>query len=313
MLIRRHFRIKILQFIYAQYLSKMDSKKVENNILYSIDELHYLYISLLCLILQMQQLAIITIQENKILLNNKIIQQFAYNSIINILSHNKYIIEYNSKKYWKYFLWQKDEYYINILLQDLIQLNDDNMFINNNNVSYFQKDKHFIITCYKQFFFTNKKLIEYIEDSYHTYTICTKLDLFIAHQMVYKTLKYIELYTPNNFKLIDISQNNQQFIINLYRNTINHKNELNNLIERISTNWTIKRIYIIDLIILQMAICEFLYFPHIPPKATINEYIEITKLFCMEKSKIFVNGILDKILQLLNKENNLKKEIHQKS
>ncbi|WP_185872636.1 transcription antitermination factor NusB [Blattabacterium cuenoti] len=309
MLIRRHFRIKSLQFLYAQYLSKMDYKQVEKNMLHSIEELHYLYISLLCLILQIQKFAVLKIQENQKLLNNKMIKQFAYNSIINLLSKNKYLLEYNLKKNCKYFFWQTDENYIYILLQEIIKLNYDNIFINNHNhVSSFQKEKDFIITCYNKCFITNKKFIEFIEDSY---TIITKIDLFIAHKMVCKTLKYIKLYTPTNFKLFDIyeNHNNKQFIIDLYRKTLQHKHEFNKLIESISKNWAIKRISIIDLIILQMAICEFLYFPHIPPKATINEYIEITKIFCMEKSKIFVNGILDKILQLLNKEQKLKKKL----
>ncbi|WP_185851869.1 transcription antitermination factor NusB [Blattabacterium cuenoti] len=298
MLIRRHFRIKSLQFLYAQYLSKMNSKKVEENMLKSIEELHNLYISLLYLILKIRDRAIIKIKKNKISKNLDPTQKLAYNSVIKILSNNKHLLEYNSEK----ILWKKKDEYIFFIIEEIKKSKFFINFVEKSNSS-FENDKIFIIKYYQSFLIPNKKLKECVEEQY-TIEI---YDLCIAHTMVCKTLQYIKLSTPKNFQLYNIYNNNEnkKFIINLYRNTISHKKEFNSLINRISNNWNIHRISMIDLIILQMAICEFLYFPNIPPKATMNEYIEIAKMFCMEKSKIFINGILDQVFKLLYNKNKI--------
>ncbi|WP_341664897.1 transcription antitermination factor NusB [Blattabacterium cuenoti] len=303
MSIRRHFRIRSLQFLYAQHLSKMDSNKVEENMLRSIESLHHLYIFLLYLILKIRE----NVMKKKLCNQNHktdFIQKFAYNSVIEILSKNKYLIEeYRCTKNSEKILWNQQYEYIFILLQKMQKFD----FCKKNSIkpcSSFEEEKKFIIKYYKKFVIPNKKLIEYIEDLYYFHG---EEDLYIAHTMVCKTLQFINCSTPKNFKLYNIYNNdeNKKFVINLYRNTIFHKEEFNRLINDISCNWDIKRIAIIDLIILQMATCEFLYFPNIPPKATMNEYIEITKIFCMEKSKIFINGILDKIFKFLYKKNRI--------
>ncbi|WP_185853186.1 transcription antitermination factor NusB [Blattabacterium cuenoti] len=301
MSIRRHFRIRSLQFLYAQHLSKMDSNQVEENMLKSIEELHNLYISLLCLILKIRENAIKRNLYNRKSTNP--IQKLAYNSVIKILSNNKYLIEeYSSTENSGKILWKKQDEYFFLLLQEMQESILCKKYFDKPCTS-FEEEKKFIIKYYKNIVIPNKKLLEYIEDLY----INGQENLCIAHTMVCKTLRFIKHSTPPNFKLYNIYKNNEnkKFIIDLYRNTIFHKNEFNNLIDDISNNWDIKRIAIIDLIILQMAICEFLYFPNIPPKATMNEYIEITKIFCMEKSKIFINGILDQIFKLLHNKNKI--------
>jgi len=77
--------------------------------------------------------------------------------------------------------------------------------------------------------------------------------------------------------------------------------------ERIK-NWEYDRVAILDKIILRLAIAEILYFPEIPPKVSINEAIELAKLYCSDKSPTFVNGVLDAVLNNLRKENKLNKK-----
>ena len=60
-------------------------------------------------------------------------------------------------------------------------------------------------------------------------------------------------------------------------------------------NWDRERIADLDTIMIKMAICEFLKFPSIPVKVTINEYLEIAKEYSTPKSNVFINGILDKL------------------
>src|SRR5690606_25140555 len=94
-------------------------------------------------------------------------------------------------------------------------------------------------------------------------------------------------------------EEDREFIIDLFRKTIRHSDETRNLIEEKATNWELDRIAALDLVLMQMALTEFHYFPNIPPKVTMNEYIELSKVFSTEKSKIFVNGILDRSLKEL--------------
>jgi transcription antitermination protein NusB len=73
-------------------------------------------------------------------------------------------------------------------------------------------------------------------------------------------------------------------------------------------NWEVERVAILDMILIKMAICEFLHFPTIPTKVTINEYIDISKMYSTPKSKDFINGILDRLLKKLIKENQIDKK-----
>ena len=73
-------------------------------------------------------------------------------------------------------------------------------------------------------------------------------------------------------------------------------------------NWDVDRVAIIDMILLKMALSELMIFPTIPTKVTLNEFVEISKMYSTEKSKDFINGILDRLMKKLNKEGKIKKE-----
>lgn len=72
-------------------------------------------------------------------------------------------------------------------------------------------------------------------------------------------------------------------------------------------NWDPDRIAALDMILLRMGICEFLYFETIPTKVTINEYIDLAKSYSTQQSGQFVNGILDSIHKDLQAEGSIKK------
>ena len=84
--------------------------------------------------------------------------------------------------------------------------------------------------------------------------------------------------------------------------------ELLQLIEPTLKNWDADRVALIDMILLKMALTELMNFPTIPSKVTLNEFVEISKLYSTEKSKDFINGILDRLMKKLNKEGKIKKE-----
>jgi N utilization substance protein B len=98
-----------------------------------------------------------------------------------------------------------------------------------------------------------------------------------------------------------------EFAGTLFRRTVAKISHFDMMIRRKAVNWEFNRIAIMDKLILRLALCEFLDFPDIPPKVTIDEAIEVAKKFSTEKSGRFVNGILDAVLIDLRQEGRLQK------
>ena len=84
--------------------------------------------------------------------------------------------------------------------------------------------------------------------------------------------------------------------------------EVLNIIKPVLQNWDSERVAAVDMILMKMAVCELLGFPSIPTKVTINEYVDVSKMYSTDKSKDFVNGILDKVMKQLKEENKIVKE-----
>lgn len=293
MLVRRRFRVKAMQFLYMKHISyNIDNKIIENIMLQSIDKIYDLYICLMNLLLSIKKL------EEKIKINSLCKRRLYNNTFLEILSKNIEIIKYSAKN--KQLTWENKDGYINFLLENLKNWSQYKIYISQNYIS-FDNDKEFILKYYKTHIKSNKKITESLEDVYITSTD----DLEIVHDIVFKILKIIgnENYS-SSFCLYNIykEKNYKHFVINLYRKTLLHNKIFNKMISDTAKNWDLSRIAILDRIILQMSLCEFLHFPTIPPKVTMNEYIEITKIYSTQKSRIFVNGMLNKIFNVLNEE-----------
>jgi len=100
----------------------------------------------------------------------------------------------------------------------------------------------------------------------------------------------------------------RRFAEKLFFTTLEHEDELDEIIIKHIKNWEIQRLALIDRLVLKMSICEFLHFEEIPTKVTINEAIEIAKKFSTGKSGRFVNGILDAALEDLSKNKKIDKK-----
>ncbi len=97
------------------------------------------------------------------------------------------------------------------------------------------------------------------------------------------------------------------FAKELFNKTLENDQVFLELIEPQLKNWDINRLTTIDMLLLKMGLCEMLFFPNIPIKVTLNEYIEISKLYSTPKSKDFINGILDRLMKQLQNEGRLRK------
>jgi len=125
---------------------------------------------------------------------------------------------------------------------------------------------------------------------------------------VKKTIK--ALPSPNGFyeDYRPPKETTREFGETLLRMVVETDEELLQLIEPTLKNWDADRVAIIDMILLKMALTELMNFPTIPSKVTLNEFVEISKLYSTEKSKDFINGILDRLMKKLHKEGKIKKE-----
>jgi len=98
------------------------------------------------------------------------------------------------------------------------------------------------------------------------------------------------------------NDNDLDFAQSLFLRTISHQAEIDSRIKKKTEHWEFYRIALLDKILIRMAVCELLWFPEIPPKVSINEAIEIAKVYSTDGSGTFINGILDAILIDMKKD-----------
>jgi transcription antitermination protein NusB len=149
---------------------------------------------------------------------------------------------------------------------------------------------------------------ESFNDDMEDYHYSWEDDKSLVTGAIKKTLKALpaldNFYTP----YLPDDEVVTDFGLTLLKKVALGEKELVEIIEPHLRNWDADRVAIIDMIFIKMGLAEFLDFPTIPTKVTLNEYVELTKLFSTEKSKDFVNGILDRILKKLQKDEKIVKE-----
>ncbi|WP_457610260.1 transcription antitermination factor NusB [Lutibacter sp.] len=293
---RRHIRVKVMQSVYAFLQSKNDDLDKEEKFLYnSIDKIFDLYALVLYLLVEVRNLEKkhIEISQKKFLATPEELKpntKFVENQIFQLLSEsvslNKYI-ETNKLNYW-----ELDNEYVHEILKLTKKSKSYSSYMGSEKSS-FQEDKEFVVALFKEIIAPNEKLADYFEDK----NISWVDDIPFVNTWVVKTLN--QMKTNQSFRLGNLYKNDddEKFVVDLFRKVVlNHVEFEKEVIDK-TPNWDTDRIAEIDMILIKMAICEFLKFPSIPTRVTINEYIEIAKDYSTEKSSFFINGVLDKILK----------------
>ncbi|GAB2459769.1 hypothetical protein GCM10011375_09790 [Hymenobacter qilianensis] len=132
----------------------------------------------------------------------------------------------------------------------------------------------------------------------------------VVKNLVVKTVKMLDEAADENLELMALSANwaeDKEFAQSLYQQTLADDERYEKLIAESVQNWDVERVAQLDKIVLKMALCEMHLFRSIPVKVTINEYIEISKMYSTPKSKQFINGILDKLAQDLTASGAIRK------
>jgi N utilization substance protein B len=127
--------------------------------------------------------------------------------------------------------------------------------------------------------------------------------------MVCKTISGFKEEHGVKTKLLSVFKNEDDLVFTktLLRKSILNGNEYKELLKKFTRNWELERIAFLDTLLIQLALTEIVEFPSIPIKVSMNEYIEIAKFYSTPKSNVFLNGVLDQIVQHLKKQNKINK------
>lgn len=160
-------------------------------------------------------------------------------------------------------------------------------------------EKELLSFIFTDLMMANDEVIEYFEETYLQWDD----DAEMIYQMV---LNYLSKPTAYEFNDV-IGPEKTNYAITLLKTSIEKKEYTLDMIKPKLKNWDPDRIATLDMILIRMGICEFLYFETIPTKVTINEYIDLAKSYSTQQSGQFVNGILDSIHKDLQAAGNIKK------
>ena len=307
MISRRIIRTKVLQILYAYYSSEEKSlNNTEKELFFCIHKTYDLYHYLMALVIDIADYAEsrIEIKRNKHQPTHEDLHpntKFVSNLFIQQLRSNRQLNAYlNQTK----LSWVNHPDLIKELYLIMIESEIYDSYINNEIRSY-AEDRKFIEKIFNKIFLVSEELYQVLEEQ----SIYWNDDIEFVISVITKTLKRFNEFSDSDQRLMPMYKDDEdrEFAKELLRKSIINHDELQSLIKVHSSNWDVERIAFMDILMMQLAITEFLYFPSIPTKVTMNEYIELSKFYSTEKSRNFINGILDKTLKDLKKEGKISK------
>ena len=300
-------RLKIVQIIYAYYQNggkNLDT--AEKELFFSLSKAYDLYNYLLLLMVE------VTKQANKKLnaAKNKLIPtkeelfpntKFVENRFIAQLEVNKQLLDFagNQKK-----TWDNEADFVKSLCEQIMESDIYKEYMASETSSY-EEDREVWRKIYKKIIFNNAELDQVLEDQ----SLYWNDDKEIVDTFVLKTIKRFEEKNGAKQELLPEFKDDedQDFARRLFRRAILNSDYYRHLISENTKNWDLDRVAFMDVIIMQIALAEVLSFPNIPVSVSLNEYVEIAKLYSTPKSGGFINGTLDGIVNQLKKENKLTK------
>lgn len=310
MLSRRIIRIKTMQVLFSDAIGKDISPEVlEKALMESIKDTKKLYYTYLIYLVEIANYSVIysSKQASKMLFDSEnrfISTKIASNRVIQQISE--------SKEYQDYINFNKLHSFINKkIVKDLfLSLITKEKYLNyvEKKITTEEDDKEILRYIIKKVIGSSKELDDDVAEHFTN----IEDDQYYALISLQKKLKSFDNKKDSLFLHNFLLQENKDEVIDFAKNLLakfyDNEDELVEIIKPKLKNWDIERIAVIDIVMVKMAICELKYFPNIPVKVTINEYIELAKEYSSDKSKDFMNGILDKIMKDLQEKGQVKKQ-----
>lgn len=307
MISRRIIRIKVMQSLYAFHSSPDQSINLaEKELFFSINKSYDLYHWLLQLLVEVHAYALDRqeIKKQKNLPTAEDLNpntKFVQNAIILKVTENKPLRDYIEKSKLS---WFDHPELIKKLYNQLMESEFYAEYMANKNTSI-KEDRDMV-----DFFFAN--IVAQSDDIYQLLeeqSIYWNDDLEFVASMIIKTLRKFKPNTGTAKALMPLfkDEDDIEFTKKLFRKAVLSSEEHRAIIKSHLRNWDLDRVAFIDVLIMEMALCEFMYFNSIPTKVSLNEYIDLAKFYSTSKSRTFINGILDKILKGLKEEGKINK------
>ena len=306
MINRELIRIKIVQLTYAYYQNgnkNMDS--AEKELLFSLSKAYHLYNYLLLLIIAVtkearHQVEVLTTRAKREGTEPPS-DKFAYNKFAMQLEENKMLQEFVETQKQT---WDDDVEFIRRLYGQITQSDIYRHYMENQDDSY-EADREVWRQLYKALVVENDDLSSLLEDK----SLYWNDDKEVVDTFVLKTIKRFDPKNKKNQELLPEykDEEDKDFARRLFRATIMNADQYQRYMSDASRNWDFSRLAYMDVVIMQIAIAEMLTFPAIPISVTINEFVDLAKIYSTPKSGSYINGMLDSIARYLIKEGMLLK------
>ena len=300
-------RLKIVQIVYAYYQNggkNLDT--AEKELFFSLSKAYDLYNYLLLLMVEITKQA----ERKQSAAKSKLLPtaeelypntKFVDNRFIAQLEVNKQLLEFSEtqKK-----TWENESEFVKSLCEKIMDSDIYKEYMASETSSY-EEDRELWRKIYKRIIFNNPELDQVLEDQ----SLYWNDDKEIVDTFVLKTIKRFDEKNGAKQELLPEfkDEEDQDFARRLLRRTILNADYYRHLISENTRNWDLDRVAFMDVVIMQIALAEILSFPNIPVSVSLNEYVEIAKLYSTPKSGSFINGTLDGIVKILKEDNKLTK------
>ena len=300
-------RLKIVQIVYAFYQNggkNLDT--AEKELFFSLSKAYDMYNYLLLLMVEITKQA----ERKQNAAKNKLLPtaeelypntKFVENRFIAQLEVNKQLQEFSESQKKT---WENEGEFVKGLCEKIMDSDIYKEYMASETSSY-EEDRELWRKIYKRIIFNNEELDQVLEDQ----SLYWNDDKEIVDTFVLKTIKRFDEKNGAKQELLPEfkDEEDQDFARRLFRRTILNADYYRHLISENTRNWDLDRVALMDIIIMQIALAEILSFPNIPVSVSLNEYVEIAKLYSTPKSGSFINGTLDGIVNALKNENKLTK------
>ena len=309
MINREIIRIKIVQLTYAYYQNgNKNMETAEKELFFSLSKAYDLYNQLLALIVAVtkesrRRLEVLQARAQREGLAEPS-QKFAYNRFALQLENNRQLAEFLETQNRS---WADYPEFIGKLFEQIEQSQLYKDYLESTEDSY-AADRELWRRVYRTLIQENEDLDQLLEEQ----SLYWNDDKEVVDTFVIKTIKRFEEKNGEKQELLPEydSEEEQDYARKLFRATILNGDEYQRMMTEASRNWDFSRLAYMDVIIMQIAIAEMLTFPSIPVSVTINEFVDLAKLYSTPRSSGYINGMLDAIAHHLIKTNRMMKQMN---
>lgn len=307
MINRALIRLKVVQIVYAYYQNggkNLDT--AEKELFFSLNKAYDLYNYLLLLMVEVTKYAEKCVLAGKSKmrptpeeLNPNM--KFIENRFVAQLECNEQLCAFTETQKKS---WDNDEEFVKSFYEKIQETEYYQEYMADPYRSY-EADWELWRKIYKNLIFNNPELDALLEEQ----SLYWNDDKEIVDTFVLKTIKRFDVKLGAKQPLLPEykDEEDQEYARRLFRRTILNADYYRHLMMENTRNWNLDRVAFMDLIIMQIALAEILSFPNIPVSVSLNEYVELAKLYSTPKSPGFINGMLDAIVNQLKKEGKLTK------